>query len=59
MYDIYDSYKPDINNDNMPTVSSLTHYTKENNNNEILEDKSFSHGSVKSNPTINIDPMKY
>ena len=59
LYDIYDSYKPDIYDDNMSTVSSLTHYsknTKENNNNEIFEDKSFSSGSVKSNHTLNIDP---
>jgi hypothetical protein len=50
LYDIYDSYKPDINDDNMSSVSSLTHYsknTKENNNNEIFEDKSFAPASVK------------
>ena len=49
MYDIYDSYKPDINDDNMSAVSSLIHYSKsitENNRN----------GSVKSNHTINFDP---
>ena len=66
MYDIYDSYKPyinddnmSINDDNMSSVSSLTHYsknTKQNDNNEIFEDKSFSPGSVKSNHTLNIDP---
>ena len=61
MYDIYDSYKPDIYDDNMSTVSSLTHYsknTKENNNNEIFDDKSFSPASVKSNATLNIDPSE-
>jgi len=61
LYDIYDSYKPDINDDNMSTVSSLTHYsknTKENNNNEIFDDKSFSPASVKSNATLNIDPSE-
>ena len=61
MYDIYDSYKPDINDDNMSSVSSLTHYsknTKENNNNEIFDDKSFSPASVKSNATLNIDPSE-
>ena len=61
LYDIYDSYKPDINDDNMSSVSSLTHYsktTKENNNNEIFEDKSFAPGSVKSNHTLNIDPSE-
>jgi hypothetical protein len=44
LYDIYDSYKPHINDDNMSVVSSLTHYPKnitENNNNEIFEDKPF------------------
>ena len=59
LYDIYDSYKPDINDDNMSSVSSLTHYsknTKENNNNEIFDDKSFAPASVKSNATLNIDP---
>ena len=59
LYDIYDSYKPDINDDNMSTVSSLTHYsknTKDNNNNEIFDDKSFAPASVKSNATLNIDP---
>ena len=67
LYDIYDSYKPDIYDDNMSTVSSLTHYsknTKENNNNEIFDDKSFSpaslksNASVKSNATLNIDPSE-
>ena len=71
MYDIYDSYKPDINDDNMSTVSSLTHYSKhiiENNSNgssnpdgfEVIgkKDKSFSPGSVKSNHTLNIDPSE-
>jgi hypothetical protein len=61
LYDIYDSYKPDINDDNMSSVSSLTHYSKnikESNNNEIFEDKPFLSGSVKSNPTINIDPSE-
>ena len=61
LYDIYDSYKPDINDDNMSSVSSLTHYsknTKENHNNEIFEDKSFAPGSVKSNHTSNIDPSE-
>jgi len=61
LYDIYDSYKPDIYDDNMSTVSSLTHYsknTKENNNNEIFDDKSFSPASVKSNATLNIDPSE-
>ena len=40
LYDIYDSYKPDINDDNISSVSSLTHYSKnvaENNNNEIVK----------------------
>jgi len=58
---LYDSYKPDINDDNMSSMSSLTHYsknTKENNNNEIFEDKSFAPGSVKSNATLNIDPSE-
>ena len=61
LYDIYDSYKPDINDDNTSSVSSLTHYsknTKENNNNEIFDDKSFSPASVKSNATLNIDPSE-
>ena len=35
LYDIYDSYKPDIYDDNMSTVSSLTHYSK-----NIIEKKS-------------------
>ena len=54
LYDIYDSYKPDINDDNISSVSSFTHYSKnlaENNNNEIVKG-----GSVKSNHTLNIDP---
>ena len=54
MYDIYDSYKPDINDDNISSVSSLTHYSKnvaENNNIEIVKG-----GSVKSNHTLNIEP---
>ena len=53
LYDIYDSYKPDINDDNISSVSSLTHYSKNiiENNNEIVKG-----GSVKSNHTLNIDP---
>ena len=59
MYDIYDSYKPNINDDNMSYVSSLgnsqtnSHYSKsvvENNNNEIVKE-----GSVK---LIYIDPSE-
>ena len=52
MYDIYDSYKPDINDeDNMSAVSSLTHYSK-----NIIENN--SNNSVKSNHTLNIDPSE-
>jgi hypothetical protein len=52
LYDIYDSYKTDINDDdNMSAVSSFTHYSK-----TIKEIN--SNGSVKSNHTLNIDPSE-
>ena len=64
LYDIYDSYKPDINDDNMSVVSSLTHYSKPITENNSLNPDGFEVTgkkdikSVKSNHTLNIDPVK-
>ena len=70
MYDIYDSYKPDINDDNISSVSSWSAVPEANDKKSSLANsQTSSHysnvnndneivkgGSVKSNHTLNIEP---
>ena len=70
MYDIYDSYKPDINDDNISSVSSWSAVPEANaKKSSLANSQTSSHysnvnndneivkgGSVKSNHTLNIDP---